>query len=54
MESISFKSGKGNQVFGTLSGPEGADRVVIISHGFTSAGREELMLSWKNPSMGRA
>lgn len=44
MEDITFSDSKGNKLLGTLSIPEQADSVVIISHGFQSSKEGKLYI----------
>ena len=48
MENITFSDVNGNQLLGTLSIPEHADSVVIISHGFQSNKENKLYVELQN------
>ena len=48
MEEVTFKDSKGNQILGTISIPEQAESVVIISHGFSSSKESKLYVELQN------
>jgi len=48
MEEVTFTDLKGNQILGTISIPEQAESVVIISHGFSSNKESKLYVKLQN------
>jgi uncharacterized protein len=48
MEDITFTDSQGNQILGTISTPEQAGLVVIISHGFSSSKESKLYVELQN------
>lgn len=48
MEEVTFLDSKGNQILGTISLPEQAKSIVIISHGFSSSKESKLYVELQN------
>ena len=48
MEEVTFLDSKENQILGTISMPEKAESVVIMSHGFTSNKDSKLYVELQN------